>query len=161
MGCTHEYESDGGKCIKCELTVTETLSSDSELGEDFDMERKRKHNLLLWNKVVTCDDLQYLEKDEMIAIINELNTRLNDVMNGTEWLKNENKRLGNCYIDNENRRNIMKNNGEPAFPAISGNANFYNEGMSLRDYFAAKAMQSLIMADAMLEERSRNNVQEN
>jgi hypothetical protein len=67
----------------------------------------------------------------------------------------------------------MKDTGEPAFPFwcdSNGMANF--QGMTLRDYFAAKAMQGLLastktssvrvivddayaMADAMLAERSK------
>ena len=66
-----------------------------------------------------------------------------------------------------------KNNGGPAFPLLG-----YNDGMSLRDYFAAKAMQSYVnsisseswfsddminkiavesykQADAMLKEREK------
>lgn len=39
----------------------------------------------------------------------------------------------------------MKNNdGGPAFPCIDGSANYHQIGMSLRDYFAAKAMQGLL-----------------
>ena len=38
------------------------------------------------------------------------------------------------------------NTGGPAFPVTSDNyANPNSEGMTLRDYFAAKAMQSLIV----------------
>lgn len=62
--------------------------------------------------------------------------------------------------------------GGPAFPRVVEQPNGYMkavEGMTLRDYFAAKAMQALIhknyfdvaakeayqMADAMLEERMK------
>lgn len=42
-------------------------------------------------------------------------------------------------------------NGGPAFPRPQSNGEFKNydaqEGMTLRDYFAAKAMASLLMAD--------------
>ena len=39
----------------------------------------------------------------------------------------------------------MKNNdGGPAFSCVDGVANIYQPGMSLRDYFAAKAMQAII-----------------
>jgi len=60
----------------------------------------------------------------------------------------------------------MKN--EPAFPAPAGVSHITEQGMTLRDYFAAKAMQALIdndhlfweiptqayeLADAMLKAR--------
>lgn len=68
---------------------------------------------------------------------------------------------------------INKNNGGPAFPipGLSHDADF--NGLSIRDYFAAKAMQGLVirngrdlslpklaefsyeMADAMLKERDK------
>jgi hypothetical protein len=62
----------------------------------------------------------------------------------------------------------MKN--EPAFPTGTG-ITPYKSGMTLRDYFAAKAMQALIqhhyfdvaakksyeVADAMLKARNENN----
>jgi hypothetical protein len=35
------------------------------------------------------------------------------------------------------------NDGGPAFPCVDGGANYLQEGMSLRDYFAAKAMQAM------------------
>jgi hypothetical protein len=63
------------------------------------------------------------------------------------------------------------NDGGPAFTCIDGSANYHQIGMSLRDYFAAKAMQGLLtnfkydengyaqsaykIADAMLEARNR------
>jgi len=60
------------------------------------------------------------------------------------------------------------NTGGPAFPAPAGVSHITGQGMTLRDYFAAKAMQVLIngkdihaaasaayvMADAMLEVRN-------
>jgi hypothetical protein len=63
------------------------------------------------------------------------------------------------------------NTGGPAFPAPAGVAHITDQGMTLRDYFAAKAMQGLLagklqsvelkviagdcykMADAMLKAR--------
>lgn len=64
---------------------------------------------------------------------------------------------------------------EAAFPILDPNGSYYNEGMTLRDYFAAKALQatdleqyanvygnewaervakdSYLMADAMLKQR--------
>lgn len=69
------------------------------------------------------------------------------------------------------------NNGGPAFPTEnehqSGNSTWHYEGMTLRDYFAAKAMQGFFaesstmsikdiaewsykMADAMLKERDKS-----
>ena len=66
----------------------------------------------------------------------------------------------------------MSNTGGPAFPCHPGIENPIYDGMTLRDYFAAKAMQSIlvdiecgpddvasvvasayIIADAMLERR--------
>jgi hypothetical protein len=68
----------------------------------------------------------------------------------------------------------MIDTGGPAFPTLADNGHAMNQdGMTMRDYFAAKAMQSLIlaaktsqdvdllskgayqMADAMLKERSK------
>jgi len=37
-----------------------------------------------------------------------------------------------------------KNNGGPAFPSYGSMGEVTHEGMSLRDYFAAKVMQGLI-----------------
>lgn len=74
----------------------------------------------------------------------------------------------------------MKNNGGPAFPSQEINQLYANEpvknGMSLRDYFAAKAMQGVVVdmgitqtqtgfiaavaykiADAMLKAREETN----
>jgi len=66
----------------------------------------------------------------------------------------------------------MSNTGGPAFPTGTGGNTPYSNGMTLRDYFAAKAMQSFLtretrfsdnllmyagaaydVADAMLEAR--------
>ena len=59
-------------------------------------------------------------------------------------------------------------NNQPAFPAPAGVAHITDQGMTLRDYFAAKAMQTMLhgttsreniakyaysMADAMLKAR--------
>jgi hypothetical protein len=67
---------------------------------------------------------------------------------------------------------MSADNGGPAFPTTEGNGvNYGDYGMTLRDYFAAKAMQGLIagcerpfvehiakmsydMADAMIKARS-------
>ena len=68
----------------------------------------------------------------------------------------------------------MKDTGGPAFPTLADNGHETNQdGMTLRDWFAGKAMQSLILAaqnakdidmlsagayqlaDAMLKERSK------
>ena len=74
---------------------------------------------------------------------------------------------------------MSKNNGGPAFPAPYGVSHVTTEGMTLRDYFAAKAMQGFCVstvddspiagwnfnyfaeyaykaADAMLAEREKN-----
>ncbi len=67
----------------------------------------------------------------------------------------------------------IKNTGGPAFPAEATNSTFASSGMTLRDYFAAKAMQAMVgsqwpdsndrpeigkrsyqMADAMLKART-------
>jgi hypothetical protein len=40
----------------------------------------------------------------------------------------------------------MKDTGGPAFPTGTG-VTPYNPGMTLRDYFAAKAMQAIIQAN--------------
>jgi len=45
----------------------------------------------------------------------------------------------------------MKNDGGPAFPIFPDNGN-HADGMSLRDYFAAKAMASLIDASEVATE---------
>jgi len=82
-----------------------------------------------------------------------------------------------CVTDlikaNELGKNKMQLSNEPAFPHIVDEKKYiYNEGMSLRDYFAAKAMQGMLsdpksgsqsivaryayeVADAMLEERKK------
>lgn len=65
----------------------------------------------------------------------------------------------------------MKNTGGPAFPSHGSMGEVVQEGMTLRDYFAAKAMQALltridmsgaerardayIIADAMLAQRNK------
>jgi hypothetical protein len=54
-----------------------------------------ENNLLLHSKVININNLHMLEKKYLIEIIIELNIRLNDVMHDTEWLENENRRLGN------------------------------------------------------------------
>ena len=38
----------------------------------------------------------------------------------------------------------IKNTGGPAFPAEATNTTFASLGMTLRDYFAAKAMQAML-----------------
>ena len=64
---------------------------------------------------------------------------------------------------------MTNNNGGPAFPVAGSEHNYPIEGMTLRDYFAAKAMQKLDhdadkywlatrayeIADAMLEAREK------
>ena len=64
---------------------------------------------------------------------------------------------------------MSDNTGGPAFPAPAGVAHITEQGMTLRDYFAAKAMseitwgngydyaaeQAYLMADAMLKERMK------
>lgn len=62
----------------------------------------------------------------------------------------------------------MKDNGGPAFPSNPSKDVFANTGMTLRDYFAAKAMERCPLngcndaaqwcyqrADAMLKERAK------
>ena len=65
---------------------------------------------------------------------------------------------------------MTKETGGPAFPYVCDAAEHYSDGMTLRDYFAAKAMQGMLadpstpeimdiagaayeVADAMLEAR--------
>lgn len=67
---------------------------------------------------------------------------------------------------------MQKDDGGQAFPVPATESNFFYEGMTLRDYFATKAMQSVQlslddneqelianasykMADAMLKARSK------
>lgn len=40
---------------------------------------------------------------------------------------------------------MTNNNGGPAFPVAGSEHNYPIEGMTLRDYFAAKAMQSALL----------------
>ena len=42
---------------------------------------------------------------------------------------------------------MTKNTGGPAFPAPAGVAHITEQGMTLRDYFAAKAMQTFLMEE--------------
>lgn len=54
----------------------------------------------------------------------------------------------------------MRNNGGLAFPLPEGQHNYAEFGMTLRDYFAAKALVGELAsqdvgADAMLEERQK------
>jgi len=68
---------------------------------------------------------------------------------------------------------MSKETGGPAFPAPYGVGHVTTEGMTLRDYFAAKAMQGLVgapqnfprakiaehaylMADSMIAERNKD-----
>lgn len=43
-------------------------------------------------------------------------------------------------------------NGGPAFPVAGSDHNYPIEGMTLRDYFAAKAMQSIISSPNEMED---------
>ena len=67
---------------------------------------------------------------------------------------------------------MIEETGGPAFPAPYGVGHVTTKGMTLRDYFAAKAMQGLLQyaythadrasvaykaADAMLAEREKDN----
>lgn len=47
---------------------------------------------------------------------------------------------------------MSKENGGPAFPTVDANReeDYGTRGMSLRDYFAAKAMQGFMSNDALL-----------
>lgn len=47
---------------------------------------------------------------------------------------------------------MTKNTGGPAFPCHPGIENPIYDGMSLRDYFAAKAMQGFVMDDVLCKE---------
>jgi len=42
-------------------------------------------------------------------------------------------------------------NNPPAFPAPSGVSHITEQGMSLRDYFAAKAMQTILAAGGVID----------
>lgn len=42
---------------------------------------------------------------------------------------------------------MSANDGGPAFPYVCKEVGHYSDGMSLRDYFAAKAMQSMVAAE--------------
>jgi hypothetical protein len=44
----------------------------------------------------------------------------------------------------------MRNTGGPAFPAPAGVSHITEQGMTLRDYFAAKALQSIMGKSEML-----------
>jgi len=75
---------------------------------------------------------------------------------------------------------MSKNNGGPAFPSSIVDDSLHVPGMTLRDYFAAKAMQGMLemaeyrdltseeyargayrVADAMLAEREKDNEVQN
>ena len=47
---------------------------------------------------------------------------------------------------------MTKDNGGPAFPAPAGVTHITQQGMTLRDYFAAKAMQGML-ANPKLQEQ--------
>jgi hypothetical protein len=56
-----------------------------------------------------------------------------------------------CFV--ESKKEMRKDTGGPAFPRpYSGTINYAQEGMTLRDYFAAKAMQGLL-ANPKLQEQ--------
>ncbi|WP_431642816.1 hypothetical protein [Enterobacter mori] len=46
---------------------------------------------------------------------------------------------------------MTNNNGGPAFPVAGSEHNYPIEGMTLRDYFAAKAMQSIVSSPKEME----------
>ena len=46
---------------------------------------------------------------------------------------------------------MSKNHGGPAFPVAGSEHNYPIEGMTLRDYFAAKAMQSIVSSPKEME----------
>ena len=48
-----------------------------------------------------------------------------------------------------------KNDGGPAFPCISGSANYHQEGMSLRDYFAVHATEEHILHQPRAKSRQQ------
>ena len=68
---------------------------------------KRKHNLLLPRHlpVVNSEDLEFLTKEELIDIVIELNISLRDNLKrcDPEYLQELDKKLGNIYIDRDNR----------------------------------------------------------
>ena len=70
------------------------------------------------------------------------------------------------------QRRFQMANNQPAFPAPAGVSHITEQGMTLRDYFAAKAMQTFVekyshegdvsrsaykVADAMMKARNENN----
>ncbi|WP_404347216.1 hypothetical protein [Enterobacter hormaechei] len=46
---------------------------------------------------------------------------------------------------------MTNSNGGPAFPVAGSEHNYPIEGMTLRDYFAAKAMQSIVSSPKEME----------
>lgn len=46
---------------------------------------------------------------------------------------------------------MTNKNGGPAFPVAGSEHNYPIEGMTLRDYFAAKAMQSIVSSPKEME----------
>jgi hypothetical protein len=48
-----------------------------------------------------------------------------------------------------------KNTGGPAFPAPAGVSHITEQGMTLRDYFAAKAMAQLMLSSPVVQDDAR------
>lgn len=52
---------------------------------------------------------------------------------------------------------MSKDNGGPAFPVSGSEHNYPIEGMTLRDYFAAKAMQGIMANQSMIDDASSSS----
>ena len=55
--------------------------------------------------------------------------------------------LVDAHLEVERGRMMSKDNGGPAFPSTMTDDTLHVPGMTLRDYFAAKAMQGMFAAD--------------
>lgn len=53
---------------------------------------------------------------------------------------------------------MTKDNGGPAFPAPAGVTHITQQGMTLRDYFAAEAMQGLIAHEERAKQIGSHNL---
>ena len=55
---------------------------------------------------------------------------------------------------------MVTNTGGPAFPTGTGGNTPYSNGMTLRDYFAAKAMQALITGPDVVDDHYEDDTNE-
>ena len=65
----YEYESDGGKCIKCGLTVVETLSYNFEKHN----QQICKNTKVIMKFITKCEDCDYTTKNITTLKIHKLN----------------------------------------------------------------------------------------